>query len=155
MDDDEAYRKWLGGRLVDESEALRELKTELETVALELVGRRGPRVPPWSPSDAPVRLLVLAGAPPAILPALYGLKPSNECPDPVTHAAVLGRWAREHRAEVRFVGRDALSLAVDSPPDVARDIAWAALATYAYCPEPTLLECARLVRSPRWTFWLD
>lgn len=152
--DDAAYRRWLADGLAAHESELAASQSALDEVVVELASRE-PRTPGLRAPEGPVRIVAL-NASAAIMPALYGVGPFNECPDPSVHAAVLGRFAREHGARLRYVSHDVVALDVESPPEKPAAIAWTAIAHYVYCREyPSVLDAAQTVVTGSWSFWWD
>jgi hypothetical protein len=152
--DDAAYLRWLADGLLERESEIADIKSALDAVVAELALKR-PKSTGLRAPDGAVRIVAL-NVSAAVMPALYGLGPFNDCPDPSIHAAVLGRFARENGARLRYVGRDVVSLDVDSPPQTPPAIAWTAIAHYLYCPEyPTIVDAAEAAVSKAWKFWWD
>jgi hypothetical protein len=152
--DDAAYRRWLADGLAAHESELAASQSALDEVVAQLASKK-PRTPGLRAPEGPVRIVAL-NASAAIMPALYGVGPFNECPDPSVHAAVLGRFAREHGARLRYVSHDVVALDVESPPEKPAAIAWTAIAHYVYCREyPSVLDAAQTVVTGSWSFWWD
>lgn len=152
--DDAAYRSWLADGLSEHESEITASQSALDEVAAELASKAS-RTAGLRAPKGPVRIVAL-NASAAIVPALYSVGPFNDCPDPSIHAAVLGRFAREHGARLRYVSHDAVALDVESPPEKPAAIAWTAIAHYLYCREyPSVLDAAQTVVTGSWGFWWD
>jgi hypothetical protein len=102
-----------------------------------------------------VHVVAVAG-PSAVVPMLYELGGFNECPDPVTHAVVLGRWEREYGATVFALSHNSITLHLARLPKDRRAIAWAGIARHLYCSEfPNVTSALRDVVRRTWSFWWD
>lgn len=156
VSDDSAYRAWLSERIANWGDLYRETQPAFEEAANEAAAAKAePKVARARKAGEEAVLVAIKG-PSAILPALFGFGDFNECPDPVVHAAVLGRWEREYGARVRHVGDDSLAVDIDKVPRKAASIAWAAVAHHAYCPEYSgPAEGVGRVLASTWSFWWD